>query len=90
MKTKKKHVEPIPDEFDSYDEVIKFWDTHDTTDYLDVSRPVTVASEFRARYYEIKIEAGVAQVLRARAKQRGVTPSHLASDLLRQQLVSLK
>jgi hypothetical protein len=90
MKTNKKSVEPIPEEFASYDEAAKFWDTHDTTDYLDVSRPVTVASEFRGRYYEIKIEAGVAQVLRTRARQRGVMPSHLASDLLRQQLVGLK
>ncbi len=69
MKTKTKPIEPIPDEFDSYDEAAKFWDTHDTTDYLDVSRPVTVASEFRGRYYEIKIEASVAQVLRARAEE---------------------
>jgi hypothetical protein len=90
MKTKKRVVEPLPDEFDSYDEAARFWDTHDTTDYLDVSQPVTVTSEFRGRYYEIKIEAGLAQVLRARAKQRGVTPSHLASDLLRQQLAGLK
>ena len=90
MKTKKKVVEPIPDEFDSFDEAAKFWDTHDTTDYLAESKPVNVVSEFRGRYYEIKIEASVAEILRARAKQRGVTSSHLASDLLRQQLVGMK
>ncbi len=35
MKARKKHVDPIPKEFASYEEAAEFWDTHDTTDYPD-------------------------------------------------------
>lgn len=86
MKDKSKSIEPIPEEFSSYEEAAEFWDTHDTTDYLTVSRPVPVKSEFRGRYYEIEIEASVAEALRSQAKQQGVSPGSLASELLRQQL----
>ncbi len=83
---KKKHVDPIPEEFASYEEAAEFWDTHDTTDYPDAFRTVSVMTKFRARHYEIEIEADVAKALRAQSQQRGVPISRLASDLLRQQL----
>ena len=85
---KQKCVEPIPEEFDSYEEVAEFWDTHDTTDYLDAFQTVDVETAFRGRYYEIEIEADVAEVLQAQARQKGVTVRNLASDLLRQQLAT--
>ena len=46
MSTKKK-VEPIPEQFQSYEEAAEFWDTHDTTDYLDLMRSVKLVSDFR-------------------------------------------
>jgi predicted phosphatase len=85
---KQKRVEPIPEEFASYEEAAEFWDTHDTTDYPDAFRTVDVETIFRGRYYEIEIEADVAEVLQAHARQKGVTVSNLASDLLRQQLAT--
>ncbi len=90
MKTKKKHVDTLPGDFGSYEEAAEFWDKHDTTDYLDVSRPVKTVSQFRGRRYEIEIEDSIARVLRLRAKRKGVTPSHLANDLLRRELVASK
>ena len=85
---KQKRVEPIPDEFDSSEEAAEFWDTYDTTDYPDAFRTVDVKTTFRGRYYEIEIEAVVAEVLQAHARQKGVTVSNLTSDLLRQQLAT--
>ena len=79
---------PLPEEFSSYEEAAEFWDTHDTTKYLQDSRPVKVVSEFRERRYQIKIDESVAQVLRTAARKKGPTPSRLASDLLRQRLVT--
>jgi predicted transcriptional regulator len=35
-----KQVEPIPEEFTSYEEAAEFWDSHDTTDYPDAFRTV--------------------------------------------------
>lgn len=86
--SKKKGVDPIPEEFDSYEEAAEFWDTHDTTDYPDAFRTVEVESEFRGRHFEVELEEEVMRKLRAQARQKGVTVSRLASDLLREQLVS--
>ncbi len=82
----KKHVEPTPDDFESYEAAAEFWDTHDTTDYLDEFRTVEVNSELRARHFEVEIDENVALVLQAQAKAKGVKISDLASNLLRQQL----
>jgi predicted phosphatase len=86
--SKKKDVDPIPEEFESYEEAAEFWDTHDTTDYPDAFRTVEVESEFRSRHYEVELEEEVIRKLRAQARQKGITVSRLASDLLREQLVS--
>lgn len=84
---KKKHVDPIPEEFSSYEEAAEFWDTHDTTDYPEAFRTIEVKAKFR-RHYEIEVEEDVAKALQTRAKRKKVTVSHLANDLLRQQLVA--
>ena len=86
MMRRKKLVDPIPEEFASYEEAAEFWDTHDTTDYPEAFRTVEVVAELKKQYYEIEVDEDVASVLRTQAKQRGVTVSHLASELLRQQL----
>ncbi|MEW5987414.1 MAG: CopG family antitoxin [Chloroflexota bacterium] len=45
-----KAIEPTPDHFDNYEAAADFWDTHDTTDYLDEFRTVQVVSELRVRH----------------------------------------
>jgi len=88
--TEKKTVEPLPEEFDSYEEAADFWDVHDTTDYLKHSRPVKTVSEFRGRRYEVEIEPGLIQALRTQARKKGIPVSRLANDILRQQLTMQK
>jgi hypothetical protein len=88
--SKKKDIEPIPEEFDSYEEAAEFWDTHDTTDYPHAFRTVEVESEFKSRHYEIELDEEVVSKLRDQANQKGVSVSRLASDLLREQLVSYR
>ena len=85
--TKKKQADPIPEEFDSYEQAIEFWDAHDTTDYPDAFRTIDVVTELQARHYEVELEQEVVLQLRAQARQKGVTVSQLASDLIREQLV---
>ena len=86
--SKKKRPDSIPEEFASYDDAADFWDTHDTTHFPDAFQTVKLVSQFRGRHYEIEIEPDVLNTLRKRARQRGVTPGHLVSALLRQQLAS--
>ncbi|RLC62195.1 MAG: hypothetical protein DRI80_06975 [Chloroflexota bacterium] len=88
MRNREKCVDPIPEEFASYEKAAEFWDTHDTTDYPDAFRTVDVVTEFRGRHYEVEIDEDVARLLRAKARQKGVTVSRLVSDLLRQQLAT--
>ncbi|MBI1743568.1 hypothetical protein HYR54_10955 [Candidatus Acetothermia bacterium] len=87
---RKKHLEPIPDEFDSYEEAAEFWDNHNTTDYPDAFQPVKAITEFRRRHYEIEIDEDVAKVLHTRARRRGLTVSQVASELLRDRLAKSK
>lgn len=47
MSDKRKQVDPIPEEFASYEEAAEFWDTHDTTDYPESFETVSVEAEFR-------------------------------------------
>jgi hypothetical protein len=82
----KKRINPIPEEFASYEEAAEFWETHDTTDYPDAFRTVDVETELRKRHYEVELDTEVVMKLQAKARQEGVTVSRLASDLLRQQL----
>lgn len=87
---RKKRIDPIPDEFASYEAAAEFWDAHDTTDYPEAFREVKVISELKKRTFEIEIEEDVVKALRLRAKRKGVTPGNLASDILRRQLTTSK
>lgn len=86
MKNKRKKVEPIPDEFASYEEAAEFWDTHDTTNYLDVFRTVDAQTELRKRHYEVEVDEDIIEVLKTKAHKRGVPISRLVSDMLRKQI----
>ena len=56
MNDKQKQIDPIPEEFPSYEDAAEFWDTHDTTDYPDSFETVDVQSELRRRRYEVEID----------------------------------
>ena len=86
MRNKKKLVDPIPEEFASYEEAAEFWDAHDTTDYPEAFKTVAVKTELRRRHYEVEVEATLMKVLRKRAQAKGVPTKHLVNDMLRRQL----
>lgn len=88
MANNEKHVDPLPDEFTSLDEVVEFWDTHDTTDYPEAFQRVEVEDiELRRRRYEVEIDEDVVRVLQEKARQCDVSVARLASDILRRQLI---
>ncbi len=86
MANKRKVIDPIPEEFASYEEAAEFWDTHDTTDYLDCFETVSVQTELRNRRYEVEIDADLMPALSKQAHNRGIKVSHLVSDLLREKV----
>ena len=85
-----KRVDPIPDEFATYEDAAAFWDTHDTTDYPDAFQTVDVEEvALRQRRYEVEIDEDVVRMLQEQARKRALPISRLASDLLRQQLLPM-
>jgi len=83
-----KRVDPIPNEFATYEDAAAFWDTHDTTDYPDAFQTVEVEEvALRQRRYEVEIDEDVLRMLQEQARKRDLPISRLASDLLRQQLL---
>ncbi|HEY5871096.1 MAG TPA: CopG family antitoxin [Candidatus Tectomicrobia bacterium] len=83
-----KRVDPIPNEFATYEDAAAFWDTHDTTDYPDAFQTVEVEEvALQQRRYEVEIDEDVVRMLQEQARKRDLPVSRLASDLLRQQLL---
>ncbi|MDQ3398016.1 MAG: BrnA antitoxin family protein [Deinococcota bacterium] len=82
----KKRPSATPEQFKNYDEAAEFWDTHDTTDYLDEFRTVDLKGELRGRHFEVELEEDVVKALQHKAKEQGVSLGDLASALLRQKL----
>ena len=86
MTDKPKAIDSIPEEFASYEEAAEFWETHDTTDYLDNFETVAVQTELKSRRYEVEIDADLMPALSKQAHSRGVKVSNLVSDLLREKI----
>jgi predicted DNA binding CopG/RHH family protein len=86
MPSKKRHVDPIPEKFSSYEEAAEFWDVHDTTDYPEAFKTVKVKAELRKRHFEVEIDAELIPALRKRASTRRISVRRLVNDMLRRQI----
>jgi len=86
MSKKAKQVDPIPDEFTSYEEVAKFWDTHDTTDYPDSFETVPVQADLKRRHFEVEVDEDLIKVLAPQAQERGIAVSRLVNEMLREKI----
>lgn len=86
----RRDVDPLPDEFSSYEEAAEFWDSHDTTDYPDAftEEPVEVHAAFRRRHFEVEVDEDLFGTLRERARETGTSVRRLVGELLRQQLAA--
>ncbi|NES23443.1 MAG: hypothetical protein F6K41_32125 [Symploca sp. SIO3E6] len=88
MSDKLKAVEPIPEEFASYEAAAEFWDTHDTTDYLDDFETVLSEAQLQQRHFEVEIDEDLMQVLYQQSHQQGIAVSQLVNNMLREILVA--
>jgi CopG antitoxin of type II toxin-antitoxin system len=87
MKNDKEESNKLPDEFSSYEEAGEFWDSHDSTEFLDQMTPVDMKVHFETRHFEIEVDEDIIALLRQRALSEHLPISSLASDLLRKELV---
>ncbi len=91
MKTKKKareNIDPLPDTFSSEEEAGEFWDTHSTSDYEDQLQPVDMTIDIKRRHFEIEIDRESFLALNAYAKKVNQPVNILASNILKEKLVS--
>ncbi|HYJ86447.1 MAG TPA: CopG family antitoxin [Pyrinomonadaceae bacterium] len=86
MSDKQKQIDPLPEEFASFEEAAEFWDTHNTTDYLESFETVAVEPELMRRRYEVEIDEELMQALTERAQKRGIPVSQLVSEMLKERI----
>ena len=86
MSDKQKQIDPLPEEFASYEEAAEFWDTHDTTDYLDSFETVAVEAELKRHRYEVEIDEELMKALTEQARKRGIAVSQLVSEMLKKKI----
>lgn len=76
----------IPD-FASREEEAEFWDTHDFTEFLDETTPVTLKVSPNLRsVFSIRIDREDQEELTRQAKEIGVGPSTLARMWIKERL----
>jgi hypothetical protein len=81
-----KKPDKIPDEFRTYEEAADFWDTHDSTDYLDDLEEVEISVDIEKKHYLIELDMNTAELLKKSARKKGVPVSFLANELIQKQL----
>jgi hypothetical protein len=81
-----KKIEKIPEEFETYEEAADFWDTHDSTDYLDILEEIEVEVDVQKRHFLLEVDMKIAQKLQESARKKGISASSLANELLDKQL----
>lgn len=88
MKNTNEKKDQLPEEFSSYEEAGKFWDTHDSTNYLEYMTPVEVDVRLDRRHFEIDVDEEVIKALEERAISEHISASKLANELLRRELIT--
>lgn len=81
-----KKPEKIPEEFKTYEEAADFWDTHDSTEYLDNLEEIEMEVDVQKRHYLIEVDMNIAKILQESASKKGISASSLANEILQKQL----
>ena len=84
-----KKLKKIPDEFKTYEEAADFWDTHDSTDYLDNLEEIEVEVDIQKKHYLLEVDMQIAEILQESARKKGISASSLANELLYKQLAEV-
>lgn len=76
----------IPEEFKTYEEAAEFWESHDSTEYLDILEEVEIIVDIQKRHYLIELDEKSARLLQEDAKKKGISANYLASKLVEKEL----
>ena len=82
---KNKQQDNIPEKFDSIEAAAKFWDSHDVTDYFDLTNNVSdVKIKLTRKYF--RIEQNLAQKISKEAHKKGISTEALINLWLQEKL----
>ena len=82
-------IDEIPENFESYKTAAEFWDTHDVSDYLDLTEEVSnVNIKFKRKYF--RIEPGITAKLSKIACDKGISIETLIKLWLQKKLFESK
>jgi CopG antitoxin of type II toxin-antitoxin system len=74
--------DPLPEHFNSLEAAAEFWDTHDSADYDDYFKEVSVAVDLKPRTHLVAIEGPLYDKVRAIAKKKRVATDKLVNRWL--------
>lgn len=80
-----KSRDEIPENFDSYEAAAEFWDTHDVSDYLDLTEEVSDV-QIKLKRKHFKIEPDITAELSKRAREKGISTETLINLWLQEKL----
>ena len=81
----KKSSDEIPENFDSYEAAAEFWDTHDVSDYLDLTEEVPdVKIKLKRKHF--RIEPEITAKLSNKAREKGISIETLINLWLQEKL----
>jgi hypothetical protein len=72
-----KSAKPILPHFQNVAEAGEFWDSHDLTDYWDLTREVSFEVDIQRRVFLTALEPGLAKKLTECARKQGVSTETL-------------
>jgi hypothetical protein len=86
MVRSKQQREPLPDHFPSIEAAAEFWDTHDLTDYADLTAEIEVTMDLQRRRHLFALEPELAAQIAEAARRRGLSPETLINLWLSERL----
>jgi predicted DNA binding CopG/RHH family protein len=87
MAKSKRKIDPIPDQFTSFDELANFWETHDLTDYEDQLQEVKYRVDRKpARQFIVTLSDELTKALRKATHREGVSMQTLVNLWVQERL----
>ena len=88
MRRSSKKREPIPPHFQSLAEAAEFWDSHDLTDYWDLTREASFEVDIQRRVFLTALEPELAKKLTECAHKQGVSTETLINVWLTEKVTA--
>ncbi|RLT42755.1 MAG: hypothetical protein DWI57_05270 [Chloroflexi bacterium] len=78
----KRDRDPIPENFNSVEEAVEFWDTHSAADYWDIMEEVDLQFDVKGHIFLMQIQEDIYTQARALARSKRLSLEELVNQLL--------